>query len=106
MNLPGRLRWAAGLLCAASLACAQQGADVPYVRTPANVVDAMLDMAAVTRDDYLIDLGSGDGRISFAAAIDRGARSTGIELDPNLVDRKSTRLNSSHSQQSRMPSSA
>ena len=86
MNWPGRRRWAATLLCAASLACAQQRADVPYVRTPANVVEAMLEIAAVTRDDYLIDLGSGDGRISFAAAIARGARSTGIELDPNLVD--------------------
>jgi hypothetical protein len=69
----------------AGAACAQQLPDVPYVGTPWNVVEAMLDAARVTADDYLVDLGSGDGRIVIAAATQRGARATGVELNPNLV---------------------
>lgn len=55
--------------------------DVPYVPTPQEVVDAMLDMAAVTSKDVLYDLGCGDGRIVITAAR-RGAHGTGIDLDP------------------------
>lgn len=65
-------------------ACAQQRPDVPYVPTPWNVVEAMLDAARVSAGDYLIDLGSGDGRLVIAASR-RGARATGVELNPNLV---------------------
>ncbi len=64
---------------------AQLTADVPYVTTPWNVVETMLDMAQVTAADNLIDLGSGDGRIVIEAAKKRGARGFGIELDPHLV---------------------
>ncbi len=60
-------------------------ADAPYVTTPQNVIDAMLNISAVTAQDYLIDLGSGDGRIVITAAKRFGARGMGIELDPNLV---------------------
>ena len=42
--------------------------EVPYVQTPGNVVDAMLSIAAVGPQDYVVDLGSGDGRIVIAAA--------------------------------------
>lgn len=57
--------------------------DVPYVRTPSAVVDAMLAMADVNSEDTVYDLGSGDGRIVIAAVKDRGAkRGVGIELNP------------------------
>jgi SAM-dependent methyltransferase len=57
---------------------------VPYVQTPMEIVERMLRMAEVGRDDYLIDLGSGDGRIVIEAA-KRGARGLGVDLDPALV---------------------
>jgi len=57
---------------------------VPYVVTPMEVVERMLRMAEVKKDDYVIDLGSGDGRIVIEAA-KRGARGLGVDLDPNLV---------------------
>ena len=62
----------------------QDGKDVPWVPTPDVLVDKMLDMAAVTPDDLVIDLGSGDGRTVIAAAR-LGARAIGVELEPNLV---------------------
>lgn len=61
------------------------GQEVPYVVTPPQVVDAMLRLAGVGRDDVVYDLGSGDGRIVIAAARDFGARGVGIEIDPRLV---------------------
>ena len=57
---------------------------VPYVVTPMEIVERMLRMAEVKNDDYVIDLGSGDGRIVIEAA-KRGARGLGVDLDPNLV---------------------
>src|SRR3954463_14970588 len=57
---------------------------VPYVNTPVEIVERMLRMAQVGRDDYVIDLGSGDGRIVIEAA-KRGARGLGVDLDPSLV---------------------
>lgn len=63
-----------------------QTADVPYVPTPPNVVDAMLGIAKVGSNDYLIDLGSGDGRIVIAAAKKFGARGFGVEIDGALVN--------------------
>ena len=74
---------------------AQQQPDVPYVPTPSNVVATMLEMGRVTADDYLIDLGSGDGRVVIEAAKIFGARGMGIELDANLVStakREASRL--------------
>ncbi|HEV3008373.1 MAG TPA: class I SAM-dependent methyltransferase [Burkholderiales bacterium] len=62
----------------------QPGKDVIWVPTPPSLVEKMLDMAAVTPRDYVIDLGSGDGRNVIAAA-KRGARALGVEYDPNLV---------------------
>lgn len=56
----------------------------PYVNTVEEDVELMLDLANVGPDDYLIDLGAGDGRIVIAAA-KRGARAQGVELDPELV---------------------
>ncbi|HSA89529.1 MAG TPA: class I SAM-dependent methyltransferase [Burkholderiales bacterium] len=57
---------------------------VPYVQTPMEIVERMLRMAEVKKGDYLIDLGSGDGRIAIEAA-KRGARALGVDLDPELV---------------------
>jgi SAM-dependent methyltransferase len=62
----------------------QKGKDVIWVPTPAPVVEAMLDMAQVTADDVVYDLGSGDGRMVIAAAR-RGAHAVGVEYDEGLV---------------------
>ena len=63
----------------------QAGKDVVWVPTPQAVVDKMLDMAKVTKDDFVMDLGSGDGRTVITAA-KRGARAMGIEYNPDMVD--------------------
>jgi SAM-dependent methyltransferase len=57
---------------------------VPYVNTPAEVVERMMRMAEIGPGDSVVDLGSGDGRIVIAAAR-RGARGLGVDLDPSLV---------------------
>jgi len=62
----------------------QDGKDVPWVPTPPELIDKMLDMANVTAEDVVIDLGSGDGRTVIAAA-QRGAKAIGVELEPNLI---------------------
>ena len=62
----------------------QPGKDVIWVPTPQNLVDAMLDLAGVGRDDYLVDLGSGDGRMVISAAR-RGARALGVEYNADMV---------------------
>jgi hypothetical protein len=62
----------------------QEGKDVVWVPTPQALVDRMLDMAKVTPDDYLVDLGSGDGRTVITAA-KRGVRALGVEYNPDLV---------------------
>jgi SAM-dependent methyltransferase len=59
--------------------------DVPYVPTTMPVVDRMLELAEVTEDDVVYDLGSGDGRIVIRAAERFGARGVGIEIDKALV---------------------
>ena len=59
--------------------------EVPSIGTPQVVVDKMLDLAEVGVDDFVIDLGSGDGRIVITAALERGARGFGVELSPGLV---------------------
>ena len=63
----------------------QPGKDVIWVPTADTLVAKMLDMAKVTPQDYVIDLGSGDGRTVIAAA-KRGAGALGIEYDPDMVD--------------------
>ena len=63
----------------------QAGKDVVWVPTPQELVDTMLEMAKVTSDDYVIDLGSGDGRLVITAA-KRGATALGIEYNPDMVE--------------------
>jgi SAM-dependent methyltransferase len=62
----------------------QEGKDVVWVPTPAPLVETMLDLAKVTPKDFVMDLGSGDGRNIIAAA-KRGARAVGVEYNPNMV---------------------
>ena len=63
----------------------QAGKDVIWVPTPDDVVDRMLTMAQVTPQDFVMDLGAGDGKIAIAAAKKFGARATGIEYNPDMV---------------------
>jgi SAM-dependent methyltransferase len=62
----------------------QPGKDVVWLPTPQALVEKMLDMAKATPRDYVMDLGSGDGRLVIAAA-KRGISALGIEYDPNMV---------------------
>ncbi len=63
----------------------QEGKDVVWVPTPDALVNKMLDLARVTPQDFVIDLGSGDGRNVIAAA-KRGARALGVEYNPKMVE--------------------
>ncbi len=63
----------------------QAGKDVIWVPTPDEVVDRMLRMAQVTPKDYVVDLGAGNGKIAIAAAKNFGARSLGIEYNPDMA---------------------
>jgi SAM-dependent methyltransferase len=63
----------------------QAGKDVVWVPTPAELVETMLDLAKVTPQDFVMDLGSGDGRNIIAAA-KRGARAVGVEYNPKMVE--------------------
>jgi hypothetical protein len=63
----------------------QEGKDVIWVPTPQALVDKMLEMAKVTPKDYVIDLGSGDGRTVITAA-KRGSKALGIEYNPDMVE--------------------
>lgn len=84
-------RAARGLLLAASLlACAAHADDLPrtggpYVPTPQEVVDRMLQLAEVGPGDFVIDLGSGDGRMVLTAARRYGASGLGVDIDAELV---------------------
>ena len=60
------------------------GKDVVWVPTPQALVDKMLDMAQITTEDFVIDLGSGDGRTVITAA-KRGVRALGVEFNPDMV---------------------
>ncbi len=88
MILARRMLWmvalTAGVFSAAALAQEGRG-DVVYVPTPQIVVDEMLKMAKVGPKDYVIDLGSGDGRIVITAAKRFGARGFGVDLDTYLL---------------------
>jgi predicted O-methyltransferase YrrM len=99
MSCPRRTAWRAAILtlvvsraligAAASSGAAQlkrlRPPDVRFVGTPQSVVDAMLALARVTKDDVVYDLGSGDGRIPITAAKAYGARGVGIEIDPMRI---------------------
>jgi SAM-dependent methyltransferase len=100
LNRPHSLFQAFLALCFASFAAAavatevtdkpfeptvgQEGKDVVWVPTPPVLVEKMLDMAKVTPQDFVMDLGSGDGRNIIAAA-KRGARALGVEFNPDMV---------------------
>ncbi|MEW6322451.1 MAG: class I SAM-dependent methyltransferase [Acidobacteriota bacterium] len=64
---------------------AERRPDVIYVPTPEAVVEAMLQVANVTKNDVVYDLGSGDGRIPVTAARKYGARGVGIDIDPQRI---------------------
>jgi precorrin-6B methylase 2 len=102
--MKARLRFAAAAAIAAALAATpvlaqnaaksdngytpqvgQAGKDVVWVPTPEALVEQMLRMARVTKNDYVVDLGSGDGRTVIMAAQKFGARATGIEYNPDMV---------------------
>lgn len=63
----------------------QPGKDVVWVPTPQDLVDTMLSIAGVTPDDFVVDLGSGDGRTVITAA-KRGAYAVGVEFNPDMVE--------------------
>jgi SAM-dependent methyltransferase len=82
-------------LCSMAIVCvcgmtvlpaAAQKLDVPFVPTPQPVVDKMLELAKVNKNDLLYDLGSGDGRTVITAAKKYGARAVGVDLDPKRVE--------------------
>lgn len=79
----------AAILSFISISLAQAQAvkqlDVPYVPTPYVVIEEMLRLASIRPDDFLIDLGSGDGRVLITAAQRYGARGLGVDLDEELV---------------------
>jgi cyclopropane fatty-acyl-phospholipid synthase-like methyltransferase len=90
------------LLTAGASASAQQAApaelrtpDVIFVPTPQEVVDAMLKLAKVTKNDVIYDLGSGDGRIPITAAKTYGARGVGIDIDPQRIQEAQANLEAS-----------
>jgi Mycolic acid cyclopropane synthetase len=68
-----------------TLVQAQEGKIVPYVPTPQEVVERMLEMAQVKKGDVVYDLGSGDGRIVITAAQKYGVRAIGFEIDPERI---------------------
>ncbi len=72
-------------LAATSPVRAQYPHDVPFVPTPYVVIEEMLRLAKVTPQDFVMDLGSGDGRVLITAAKKFGARGMGVDLDPDLV---------------------
>ena len=78
-----------GAFFVAAAASAQSWAwddgTTPYVQSPPEVVDRMLRLAEPRRGEFLIDLGSGDGRIVIEAAKKYGARGLGVDIDPRLV---------------------
>lgn len=81
--LAGIGAWGAGLLHVPARADDPRSVS-PFAATPESVVEAMLSMAGVGAGDYVVDLGSGDGRMVIAAA-KRGARALGVDIDARLV---------------------
>jgi cyclopropane fatty-acyl-phospholipid synthase-like methyltransferase len=73
------------MLWAASATAQDRAPDINYVPTPLPVVERMLELAKVGKDDVVYDLGSGDGRIPIVAAQRYGARGVGIEINPVWV---------------------
>ncbi|MEO6165045.1 MAG: class I SAM-dependent methyltransferase [Candidatus Binatia bacterium] len=82
----GRLLLALFCMATSAAAQAQELERLPYVPTPQIVVDEMLKMAGVTDKDFVIDLGSGDGRMIITAASSFKANGLGVDIDANLVE--------------------
>ncbi len=82
-----RLIWVFAMIAVplTTVVLAQEGKIVPYVPTPQEVVDRMLDMAQVKKGDVVYDLGSGDGRIVVTAAKKYGVKAIGFEIDPERI---------------------
>jgi SAM-dependent methyltransferase len=85
MNAAATVSLIAACLLAAQQTPPKKPIDVPYVHTPNLVVEGMLKLAGVTKDDVIYDLGCGDGRIVITAARLYGARGVGIDIDPERV---------------------
>src|SRR3989339_287574 len=75
----------AGLQAGPALPAAPQESLAPYVPTPQDVVERMLDLAGVDRNDVVYDLGCGDGRIVITAASKYGARGVGVDISPERI---------------------
>lgn len=75
----------AGAALLAGSAAHAQNLDIHYVPTPQPLVERMLELAKVQKDDFVIDLGSGDGRIPITAAVKYGVRALGVDLDPKRI---------------------
>jgi cyclopropane fatty-acyl-phospholipid synthase-like methyltransferase len=69
--------------------------DWLYVPTPDDVVEKMLELAKVTKDDMVLDLGSGDGRIPIAAAKKFGCRARGVDINPVRIEEANANLKGS-----------
>jgi hypothetical protein len=84
---PLLITFAVCILCGTSPhLSAQELSKLPYVPTPQIVVDEMLKMANVTAKDFVVDLGSGDGRMIISAAKKLNASGLGVDIDPKLVE--------------------
>lgn len=81
----GILLVASPALKAAGLAAGLQPSLAPYVPTPQDVVERMLELASVGKDDVVYDLGSGDGRLVITAAKKYGAKGVGVDIDPERI---------------------
>ena len=77
-----------GLAASVAAGCTTPGVklDAPYVSTPQSVVEAMLRLADVRKEDVIYDLGCGDGRMVITAARSFGARGVGIDIDPRRIE--------------------
>jgi SAM-dependent methyltransferase len=84
------------LMAAAVLFLPQTPTLAPYVPTPPDVVDRMLALAEVTREDVVFDLGCGDGRIPIRAAQKYGARGVGVDIDPRRIEEARANARAAH----------
>jgi protein-L-isoaspartate O-methyltransferase len=90
--MPAPLRVNGAMPAVQGLTSATLLKQVPYVPTPQDIVEKMLDLAKVTSSDVVYDLGSGDGRIVITAAQKYGAHAVGIEINPDLYRQSSERI--------------
>src|SRR5689334_6404572 len=84
-RIPFLLALVACFAAAAPASAQQTNTSTPYVPTPQVTVDEMLRLAEVTDKDFVVDLGSGDGRLVITAALKFGARGLGMDINADLV---------------------